>query len=165
MHQARLTLGPDGNLYGTSRNGGSTNLGTIFSIATNGDFHAVNFLRGHQWRRSLGELAVGPDGQLYGTTRMAAAPTFGTVFKMTTNGILTTIVSFSDQAFSMPQAGLVLASDGNFYGCSQGAVFQMTPDGFTTVASLIPLNGTHPQAGLLRAGWHNFMEPRSTCEQ
>ena len=35
---ASLTLGPDGNFYGTTDNGGSRDYGTVFRVATNGAF-------------------------------------------------------------------------------------------------------------------------------
>jgi uncharacterized repeat protein (TIGR03803 family) len=148
--QARLTLGPDKNLYGTSQDGGSSNLGTIFKITTNGVYTTlVSFIRTNG-AVPFAELARGADGLLYGTTQQGGSANVGTVFKVTTNGALTTLVSFASAANGMPQAGLLLASDGNFYGCSAGAVFKMTAAGaLTTLASLYPLSGSVPQGRLI----------------
>lgn len=155
---ARLTLGPDGNLYGTSRDGGANDFGAIFRISTNGVFTNLVSFNGTNGISPLAELTVGPDGQLYGTTQLGgSAASLGTVFKVTTNGVLTTLFAFNDPANSVPQAGLLLASDGNFYGCSAGAVFKMTPAGaLTPLVSLLPLGGVHPQAGLIAGPDGNF---------
>src|SRR6185369_1508968 len=60
-------------------------------------------------------------------------------------------------AIGLPLSGLLLASDGNFYGCSQGSVFKMTLGGvLTTLVSLIPLDGLHPEAALTLGPDRNF---------
>jgi uncharacterized repeat protein (TIGR03803 family) len=125
-----LTVGPDKSLYGTSRDGGSADMGAIFRVNTNGIFTNLVSFVGTNGAVPLAELTPGADLQLYGTTQQGgASASLGTVFKVTTNGVLTTLVTFSNFPNAAPQSGLLLASDGNFYGCSQGAVFRMTPGG------------------------------------
>jgi uncharacterized repeat protein (TIGR03803 family) len=156
VRSARLTLGPDQNLYGTSRDGGSADMGAIYRISTNGVFTNLVSFAGTNGAVPWAELVLGPDGQLYGTTQLGGGVNSGTVFKVTTNGVLTTLFSFMSPANGAPEAGLLLASDGNFYGCSAGAVFQITPEGvLTTLASLYPLNGSQPQ-GLIVGPDGNF---------
>src|ERR1019366_871917 len=64
-----LVSASDGNFYGTSRYGGSNDLGTVFKIATSGSFSLlaslVSFIQGAE---PVGGLVVGPDNALYGTT-------------------------------------------------------------------------------------------------
>ena len=114
--QARLTLGPDGNLYGTSQDGGIFDLGTVFRITTNGVFTTLVSFNRANGAVPFAELTSGPDGQLYGTTQQGGSANVGTVFKVTTNGALTTLASFTSAANGMPQSGLLLASNGNFSG-------------------------------------------------
>src|SRR6266853_2692610 len=153
VRRARLTPGPDGNLYGTSRDGGSADTGTIFRITTNGIFTNLVSFGGTNGAVPLAELTVGADGQLYGTTQLGGSASSGTVFKVTTNGVLTILFSFPNSVNgfnAVPRVGLLLARDGNFYGCTPGAVFKMTPGGTVTMlASLIPFTGVHPQAALV----------------
>ncbi len=66
--QAGVTLGPDGNFYGTAYQGGTSNAGTVFEVTINGTLTTlVNFtnVNGANPRASL---SLGPDGNFYGTT-------------------------------------------------------------------------------------------------
>ena len=139
---AGLTLGADGNFYGTTIAGGTNqlsgtnNTGTIFRVTTNGTLTTVVSFTGFNGSYPECKLIIGPNGSFYGTTAYGGTSNAGTVFQATTNGILTTLASFSGTNGAMPQAGLTLGLDGNFYGTTTyggisncGTVFQVTPGG------------------------------------
>jgi uncharacterized repeat protein (TIGR03803 family) len=83
--QAGLVQGPDGTLYGTSANGGSSASGTIFQLAPDGSGLAVlhSFIvDGMDGRSPFAGLIQGPDGTLYGTTFGGGAYGNGAVFQL-----------------------------------------------------------------------------------
>jgi uncharacterized repeat protein (TIGR03803 family) len=136
--RAALTLGNDGNFYGTTYYGGSGDDGTVFQVTTNGILTVLVAFNGNNGSLP-NALTLGSDGNFYGTTGTGGAGG-GTVFKMTTNGILTPLVSFTLNSTSgfFPSA-LTQASDGNFYGTTQmggsggyGTVFKVTTNGILT---------------------------------
>ena len=167
--EAALTLGNDGNFYGTTSQGGSTNsiypngLGTVFKVTTRGVLTTLvsfNFTNG---AFPLAALTLGNDGNFYGTTQCGGItnPSFpsgmGTVFKVTANGTLTTLVSFNFNNGANPYAALTLGADGNFFGTTpnggssynEGAVFKVTTNGtLTTLVSFKGTNGAEPFAAL-----------------
>ena len=70
---AGLTLGSDGNLYGTTYQGGSQspacNCGTLYQIATDGTYRMMySFTNGTDGRNPYGGLLQATDGSFYGTT-------------------------------------------------------------------------------------------------
>lgn len=138
-----LTLGRDGNLYGTSGFGA-----TVFKVVTDGTPGGTTLTTlVTDWGQlySAGPLMQASDGNFYGMTGDATLD-YGTVFKVITDGTpggttVTTINNF------VPQGGgysaLVEGDDGSLYGTAGlggpdygagfGAVFKVTTSGSLTV--------------------------------
>jgi len=131
---AGVVQGSDGNFYGTTYYGGSTNpntgqgVGTVFKITPNGTLTSLySFTNANDGGWPVAGLVQGSEGNFYGTT-------YDTVFRISTNGALTTLRLFgSGNDGANPAAGLVQGSDGNFYGTTSwggaggaGTVFRLT---------------------------------------
>jgi len=161
-----LTVGPDGNLYGTTRNGGTSGEGTAFRITTGGGLTIIANFDSHTGTGPVSPLTLGSDGNFYGTTTFLGPKSAGTVFQMTTNGALTVIASFSPAVWSgsaltnqngdTPQAGVTLGPDGFFYGTTiqggtngGGTIFRLGTNGVLTILfALGGTNGSTPRANL-----------------
>jgi uncharacterized repeat protein (TIGR03803 family) len=167
---AGLTLGNDGNFYGTTGEGGSNGYGTVFKVTTNGTLTTLggfNFTSG--WDPEAA-LTLGSDGNFYGTTYQGGITNsaypygMGTVFQVTTNGALTTLVALNFTNGVSPHCALTQGSDGNFYGTTcyggtkgMGTVFKVTTNGaLTTLVSFNSTNGACPWAGLMQGNDGNF---------
>ena len=161
---AALTLGPDGNFYGTTLYGGSADKGTVFRITPNGDVTLLASFVGTNGAHCIAGLTLGPDGDFYGTTLDGGSFGFGTVFRITTDGTLTTLAGFGNTNGANPYSGVTPGPDGNFYGTTYsggsggyGTVFRITTGGaLTTLASFSSTNGAYPQAGLTLGPDGNF---------
>jgi uncharacterized repeat protein (TIGR03803 family) len=114
-----LVLGTDGNFYGTTTYGGSTNNGTVFKITPAGTLTTLLNFTSTNGGEPNGVLVQGTDGNFYGTTIDGGASGDGTVFKITPTGTLTTLHSFSGSDGESPYAGLIQGTDGNFYGTTK----------------------------------------------
>ena len=79
-----LVRGWDGYLYGTTENGGSHGLGTVFRINNDGSDYSIvyNFGSGPGDGTSPRFLVVGSDGAFYGVTYTGGAWNFGAVFRL-----------------------------------------------------------------------------------
>jgi uncharacterized repeat protein (TIGR03803 family) len=84
-----LVLDDDGNLYGTTEYGGSSNVGMIFKMKSDGsDFRP---LHAFSWQPSDGAspsspLVLGASGRLFGTTSFGGSADFGTVYTLGSDG-------------------------------------------------------------------------------
>ena len=161
-----LVQDSDGNLFGTTNQGGSGGQGTIFTIAPSGTFASLySFSGSSNGERPNAGLVKGSDGNFYGTTIYGGSHSYGTIFKVSTTGALTTLYSFSGSSDgSEPSATLVLGSDGNLYGTTyeggtyaRGTIFKATSSGaLTTLYSFTGFrDGGYPN-GLMQASDGNF---------
>jgi uncharacterized repeat protein (TIGR03803 family) len=127
--QAGLTLGSDGNFYGTAYLGGD-GAGTVFKISSNGAFKSLySFTGANNGVEPETTMVQASDGNFYGTTEYGPGTDSGTVFKINSNGVFTTLCSLAGQSFG----GLVQGRDGNFYGTTlqggaggAGTVYRLT---------------------------------------
>jgi len=122
---AGVVQASDGNLYGTTVDGGENDNGTVFKITLEGQYtilHSFNFSVDGAY--PFGPLIQATDGKLYGTTSDGPS-TFctdgcGTVFQITTAGTLTTLHTFCAEDGcsdgNNPRAGLLQATNGILYG-------------------------------------------------
>ena len=165
-----LMQASDGNFYGTTSQGGTSNSGTIYKITPSGTFSFLAQFSGAV-RSPNGPLVEGADGALYGTTREGGSYGQGTVFKVTKSGILTVLDEFEYEGPdpSHPLCSLTPTPDGNYVGTStgggdydRGTVFQVTPSGETTVlASFKGEPNWFPNNKLLQASdgsWYGTTE-------
>ncbi len=146
-----LIEGTDGNLYGTTYQGGSGNQGTVFRLTKAGVLTTLVNFNGTNGGFPY-SLIQASDGNFYGTTGT-------TLFRVTTNGAFSTLLTLtSGQGFS---AGVIEASDGNFYGATatgnapsfSGTVVRMTKSGaLTTLASFSGIS----DGGLIQASDGNL---------
>jgi uncharacterized repeat protein (TIGR03803 family) len=168
-----LTLGPDGQFYGTTIRGGlpspgQTSEGTVFRMSLDGSYQLLRSFPGptfplETWTQfPVTPPAVGSDGHLYFTT-MDLTARAGTVWRLTTEGTIAPLTGPSDfVAFPFPAAAPVLASDGNLYGTSTGrsdfgpggGIYRLTPDGLVSAIHLFP--DVSYRSGLLQAGDGNL---------
>jgi uncharacterized repeat protein (TIGR03803 family) len=166
-----LTLGTNGNFYGTCAYGGNDGYGTVFEVTPNGGFTVLHsFTDGSDGADPFAGLTQGQNGDFYGTTYGDGASTYGTVFEMTPDGVLTNLYTFTggDDSAS-PSTALTLGPDGNFYGTTyggtadegigndNGTVFEVTPNGaFTTLAGFANTNGAASRGNLVLGPDGNF---------
>jgi uncharacterized repeat protein (TIGR03803 family) len=163
---AGLAQGSDGYFYGTTQNGGTNNVGTVFKISTNGALTSLySFTGGYDGGWPQAGLVQGSDGYFYGTTQYGGNNS-GTVFKISTKGALTSLYSFTGgNDGANPYAGLVQGSDGYFYGTTSGGgntnfnygsgdgtVFKISTNGaLTSLYSFTGgYDGANPYAGLVQ---------------
>jgi uncharacterized repeat protein (TIGR03803 family) len=138
---AALTQGSDGNFYGTTYSGGSSNLGTVFKITPAGVETILHtFTSGTtDGNYPAASLIQGSDGNLYGTNGSGGASNSGNLVKFTPAGTETVIYSFNSGPEGQSPVGLIEGSDGNFYGTTSsggtsgnGTVFKLSSGGLET---------------------------------
>lgn len=145
--QAPLVFDSAGNLYGTTGDGGSNNVGVVFEMTPNGhggwtEFKIHNFGSGEDGARPYAGLIFDKAGNLYGTTHSGGTHSDGTVFELIPNGsggwTEKVLHNFgADQNDGQdPEGGLIFDSAGNLYGTTVaggniglGTAFEMSPNG------------------------------------
>jgi uncharacterized repeat protein (TIGR03803 family) len=111
-----LTLGTDGNFYGTTQQGGTESQGVVFKMTTAG---AITIL--HNFNSSTdGAFPWGPpieasDGNFYGTTSGGGTGNLGLVYRITGAGAYSTVYKFSVTYGTSPIASPTQGTDGYLY--------------------------------------------------
>ena len=154
---SRLTVGADGQLYGTTQLGGAANMGTVFKVTTNGVLTTLASFTNSANAQPVSGLLLASDGNFYGCSQ-------GAVFKVSPDGLLTTVASLMPLDGLNPQAGLTPGPDGNFYGTTRaggsnnfGTIFRLTPAGtLTRMFAFNVTNGAFPQSTLTLGKDGNF---------
>jgi uncharacterized repeat protein (TIGR03803 family) len=173
--EASLILDLAGNLYGTTRFGGTTNTcgtggcGTIFKVAPDGTETVLYSFPGPpEGKEPLAGLILDSAGNLYGTTSAGGTLENGNVFMLAPNGTETVLHSFAGHPTDgyFPRGNLIQDSAGNFYGTTGGGgasnncgadgcgtVYKLTSAGIESVRHSFagpPKDGIAPYAGLLQ---------------
>ena len=117
---AGLIQAADGNLYGTTNQGGAHGDGTVFKITLGGALTTLHSFDGSDGSNPFGVLVQATDGNFYGTTNAGGANGDGTVFEITPTGTLTTLHNFDGTDGAGAQSGLLQATNGTLYGNTFG---------------------------------------------
>ena len=124
-----LVQNSEGDIYGTTANGGANGYGTLFVIEESGlreTTTVYNFCSQANCADGANPVAgplLASDGNLYGTTLAGGNSTSnGTVYHVSTKGILSTVYDFCSLGGSActdgatPEGALIQGTNGTFYG-------------------------------------------------
>jgi uncharacterized repeat protein (TIGR03803 family) len=165
--EGSLVKASDGNLYGTTVNGGTNGLGTIFRFNPGTKaYSVVRHLQTADGYYPKGSLTIGNDNHLYGVTYQGGTGYIGTVFRVTTAGSFSAFYHFkwgTDGGY--PDCTLAKDPSGNLYGITgfsgangYGTIFKVTTGGqFTTLRAMsIATDGGYAKGSLIRGSDGNL---------
>ncbi len=134
-------VGLNGELYGTTYQGGKTGAGTVFKVSTSGTERVIySFKGGSDGQYPLARLVLA-NGEFYGTTYQGGVSSgWGTVFKVTPSGSEHVLYRFKagNDGAHPEYAGLVALS-GKLYGTT----YQGGTSGSGTIYSVSNSGGEH----------------------
>jgi uncharacterized repeat protein (TIGR03803 family) len=136
-----LVFDKDGNLYGTTYEGGRYRRGTVFELSPGGEQTVLHsFKGGADGAFPAASLIFDSASNLFGTTTKAGGSHhYGTVFEVLANGTEEILYSFSGTDGKLPESSLVFDGQGNLYGTTnkggqykEGVAFELAPFGAET---------------------------------
>jgi uncharacterized repeat protein (TIGR03803 family) len=157
--EAGVIMDSSGNLYGTTRTGGSSNDGTIFELAHgSGTISVLASFNGSNGANPYAGLIMDSSGNLFGATFYGGSSGDGTIVELAHGShTITALASFNGSDGAHPVGSPIMDSSGNLYGTTavggssgNGTVFELA-HGSQTITSLASFNGTDgssPDAGL-----------------
>ena len=179
-YPSALTVGPNGNFYGTTFTEGKYGVGTVFEVTPSGNFTTLYSFCASKIPCPDGSNPTGPlvrasNGNFYGVTMMGGPFNYGVAFEITPAGKMTTLYQFCStitctDGFT-PYSGLTQANDGKLYGTTYyggtgcnggcGAIYSLTLSGqYSTVYSFCSqsgcVDGQNPIGGVIQGTDGNF---------
>jgi len=144
-----LTLGTDGNFYGSSQSGGTSGDGVIFKITPTGVVTVLHNFAGSDGSIGRWNLTQAKNGDFYGVTLNGGTYGGGVLFRITGAGSYTVLYNFpltgNPSTGDFPLSGLIQATNGLLYGVTGntggpwafGAIYSydITTATFTTLYS------------------------------
>jgi uncharacterized repeat protein (TIGR03803 family) len=122
LSNAGVVRDAQGNLYGTTANGGSYGQGTVFKVDTVGKETVLYSFQGIDGSLpDYGSLIRDTQGNLYGVTIQGGANGYGTVFKVNKKGKETVLYNFTGAGGdgANPTGSLVRNAQGDLYGTTE----------------------------------------------
>jgi uncharacterized repeat protein (TIGR03803 family) len=153
-----------GNLYGTTFQGGTHSCGTLYKISPSGVYTVLVNFEGIHGKNPANGIAMDSQGNLYGTTYTGgvtainnAVNGYGTLWKWSPTTGLTTLVSFNGTNGMFPLYGVTLDAQGNLFGSTvyggpngMGVVFEYSTAGvMSTLVSFDGANNGSTPEGML----------------
>lgn len=151
-----LIFGSNGKLFGMTQAGGANELGTIFTVASDGTgfVKLVDFAGASNGAAPLGSLIESAnDGYLYGMTSAGGSGDLGVIFKVMKDGTSFTVLEdLSGPNGSSPQLGPLLeVQAGLFFGMTYrggvsdaGTIFSITSGGTHSLLKEFPQPANRP---------------------
>jgi uncharacterized repeat protein (TIGR03803 family) len=164
-----VILDAAGNLYGTTDNGGTSGLGSVFKLAPDGNETVLYSFAGQaEGENPFAGLVRGKKGYLYGATLYSQDNvSYGTLYKVSPKGVHTVLYAFTGGADGADPYGenLILDKAGNLYGTGYGGgtfeygvVFELSASGTESVLYSFTggTDGGRPYAGVVQDKLGNF---------
>jgi len=157
-----VTLGLDGNLYGTTKIGGKEGAGTVFKVTPTGTLTTqYSFTNSTDDSVPVYTVVLGQDGNFYGVSWAEYVGQYGAFFRISPTGVFKKLADFDATNGSLPNLP-TQGTDLNFYGTAQqggdngtncGVIYKVTTGGKITVLHNFagyPTDGCRPISVLVQ---------------
>ncbi|HTA83414.1 MAG TPA: choice-of-anchor tandem repeat GloVer-containing protein [Bacteroidia bacterium] len=160
-----LSQASDGNLYGTTSDGGYSNGGTIYKLTLTDSLTTLLSFSDTSGKGPLAGVIQASDGNFYGTTNSGGITGNGTIYRYNPlTHILDTLVNLGTTNGTSIYGKLIEATDGNLYGVTYqigstgyGALFRITLSGQYKVLVTFPGGSlSYPFGSLIQASDGNL---------